>query len=464
MKKLFMFLAVAGLATFGASCSSDDSKGGDDLKQLSISSDAKNNTVVEGSSVTFTAKVGDKVESGATFYVDGTKATNPYKFEKEGSYSVVAKKDKFKDSAAITIKVEKPGVAQKSLVLTSDKETVKVGEKVTFTVKDNEGAVISDAVIKQGNVAVEGNSWTATAEGAFKFKATKDGYVASGEAVVVVEPAPAAFVLTLVTNPDDVYGGEVMELSIKTTSGVAVADAVLFLNGNATTIKSNAEGIYRITPNIGGDYVLQSKKGNDVSNVLTVVVKDPKTPETQITGTFVYKGTTYNVQSAQILLDGIYYADATETSANTWWNLLVVGDNNRAFMLEFFTPATGNAQEGFNIVEPTTSNTTQASLAMINTTGQGSLLDQATTGITMSFGATPNQAHTVYTGRVTSGATLGGAAFTHNMNGEMLFGRVPEQGNATAMKKQPSVKSALVTKASVRKATNAVKVLNMIKK
>ncbi|MGG5505505.1 MULTISPECIES: hypothetical protein [unclassified Myroides] len=194
MKKLFMFLAVAGLATFGASCSSDDSKGGDEVKQLTISSDAKDNTVEEGTSVKFTAKVDGKEEAGAAFYVDGTKVTNPYKFDKKGTYKVVAKKDKFKDSEALTITVKETGtppVEKRTLVLTATPLEVTKGGNVTFTVKDDKGDTVAGAVIKKADGTVVTSPWKSDAVGTVIFTATKDDYIASNEVSVVVKEEAA---------------------------------------------------------------------------------------------------------------------------------------------------------------------------------------------------------------------------------------------------------------------------------
>lgn len=192
MKKLFMFLAVAGLATFGASCSSSDDNGGGEKKKdlvLSGKTDVK-----EGDAVTFTVKVGDKAETGTELYVDGVKAANPHTFSKVGEFKVQAKKNGFNDSNVLTVKVsEKGGVTPdpKTLVLSvSGGNEVKVGDEVIFLVKDNEGATVAGTVIKKDGTTVS-NPWTPTEEGTFKFVASKEGYNASNELSIVVKK-PAA--------------------------------------------------------------------------------------------------------------------------------------------------------------------------------------------------------------------------------------------------------------------------------
>lgn len=191
MKKLFMFLAVAGLATFGASCSSDDNKN-DDPKQKDLVLSGKTD-VKEGDAVTFTVKVGDKAEAGTDLYVAGEKVSNPYTFTKKGEFKVQAKKNGFNDSNVLTVKVSDKDVVgpdPKTLVLSVvGGNEVMVGQDVVFLVKDNEGATVTGATIKKANATVA-NPWTATEAGTFKFVASKDGYENSNEISVVVKEAP----------------------------------------------------------------------------------------------------------------------------------------------------------------------------------------------------------------------------------------------------------------------------------
>ncbi|MDM1043893.1 hypothetical protein HX004_03410 [Myroides sp. 1354] len=189
MKKLFMFLAVAGLATFGASCGSDDSKN-DDPKQKDLALSADKTSVKEGDAVAFTVKVDGKVEAGAELYIGTEKISSPYTFAKEGKYEVKAKKKDFNDSNVVTITVKKDEIPTDplKLTLTPSKTEVFVNEAVTFTVKDENGANVTGFTVKQANgTAVAGGVFTSTAAGTFKFVASKDGYVTSDEVSVVVK-------------------------------------------------------------------------------------------------------------------------------------------------------------------------------------------------------------------------------------------------------------------------------------
>lgn len=184
MKKLFMFLAVAGLATFGASCSSSDDNGGGGSTTLTLSADKT--SVNEGDSVTFTVKNDGKAETGADLYIGSEKIANPYKFDKKGEYKVVAKKSGATDSAAVTITVTEKGVELKTLKFTADKTEVSVGDDVKFTVKDEANADVADVKITLAGTQVS-NPWKATAVGSFEFTAAKDGYKSEKVTVTVVK-------------------------------------------------------------------------------------------------------------------------------------------------------------------------------------------------------------------------------------------------------------------------------------
>ncbi|MVX36240.1 hypothetical protein [Myroides sp. LoEW2-1] len=191
MKKLFMFLAVAGLATFGVSCSSDDnsSDSGKESKQLVLSADRVD--VKEGDLVKFTVQADKKNVDGAKIYVDGVEAGIEHVFEKEGTFNVVAKKANFEDSAALKITVTKkdgtdPDTEKKTFTLVADKADVKVGETVTFSAKENNVAISGFKVKVVGGAELPGLTWKAEKEGVVKFIATKDGYNDTAEITVNV--------------------------------------------------------------------------------------------------------------------------------------------------------------------------------------------------------------------------------------------------------------------------------------
>lgn len=205
MKKLFMFLAVAGLATFGASCSSDDSssKGGNGGKdddtppvtaqQLVLSADKT--AIKVGEAVKFTVKAGKDVVD-ADVYIQGTtdtKISNSHTFNEVGEFKVIAKKKDFKDSSVVTIKVTDVDGPQPELelTLTPSKTEAFVGELITFTAKDSNGANVTGFTVKQADgTAVPNGLFSATVAGTYKFVASKEGYTSSEEASVVIKELP----------------------------------------------------------------------------------------------------------------------------------------------------------------------------------------------------------------------------------------------------------------------------------
>lgn len=204
MKKLFMFLAVAGLATFGTSCGSDDNKGGDDpaQKALALSSDVT--SVEEGQSVNFSVKVEGKVEAGAELYIGDAKIANPAKFDTAGKFTVVAKKKGFVDSNAVVITVTEAGTVnpepEETLVLKPvvSPGQVAVGATLSFFFTDASGTSVTGAKLMKNGVEINGSEYVvaeADAETTLKFTAKK-GDLVSNEVVYTVKPIPA----TLTTN------------------------------------------------------------------------------------------------------------------------------------------------------------------------------------------------------------------------------------------------------------------------
>lgn len=186
MKK-FMILFIAMATTFG--CSSDDNNSEEIIvKDLVLSTDKKE--VQVGDEVLFTVldKEGKKVD--ASIYVGNTLVKNPVKFDKTGDFSVVAKKEGFKNSNLLTIKVKDKVLSQLTLKPSSD--TVKVGDKVTFTIAvanvvENGAAIYNVAT----GVALPNNVFEATTVGEFAFVAKKAGFADSTQVVVTVEEVEA---------------------------------------------------------------------------------------------------------------------------------------------------------------------------------------------------------------------------------------------------------------------------------
>ncbi len=375
MKKLFMFLAVAGLATFGASCSSDDGGGGDP-KTLTLSADKTSVKVNEA--VTFTVS-----ETGAELYVGDAKISNPAKFDKEGSYSVVAKKKGFNNSAAVKITVTKDGVPAKTLKLTAPAE-VAVGEDVAFVVKDQDGAAVTGVQFKiAGNVV--SNPWKPTAVGTYEVTASKEGYTDGKATVKVIAANVTGLTLALITNPADIFEGVGFQMSIKDADGANVTGAQLLVFGEPITGLISADGIFALS-GPEGEAKFTASLGGVVSNELTVVIQPANTPEPEGTGTLVFGGNSYNLTSSYVVFMGLTYADETQTTVVANWQIEAsTADNGHAGIIGFTTPATPAAEEGFyNYELPSATNvTTKGATAFVGETAFGN----STTGVTLAFNA-----------------------------------------------------------------------------
>lgn len=131
MKKLFVFLAVSGLVLSGVSCSSDDNTPPPPPPEKTLELDVDKNEVEVGETVTFTVKVDGKVESGAELYIDGkTKISGlETSFDASGVYSIMARKEGFKDSNSVVVNVTAPTPPEETNLL--------IGSWIPLTVRAN---------------------------------------------------------------------------------------------------------------------------------------------------------------------------------------------------------------------------------------------------------------------------------------------------------------------------------------
>lgn len=180
MKKsfsLFALTALFSLIMMATSCSkSSDSEPPFVEKALVLTSNKTD--IKEGEAVEFTVKENNELVAGATLFIDNVAISNPFIFQQAGTYTVIAKKEGYKNSNSITIKVNNGQATQKKLVLSAERTIFYEGETIKFTVKDNNNQQISDAVIKLDGKEV-GSSWLAQKAGNYTFIATKEGYEAS---------------------------------------------------------------------------------------------------------------------------------------------------------------------------------------------------------------------------------------------------------------------------------------------
>lgn len=189
MKKLFMLLFVACLATFGISCSPEKIESKKDTWEV-INLTGDKTEIEEGETVTFETNVnGEKLE-GAILYRNNIPTSSPMSFNTEGVYVIVAKKNRLKDSEPIVIKViAKSIVIDKRLELTADKKEIVEGETVNFSVKVG-GKEVKEAEIFVDLVKVK-NPHKFDKKGMYRVTAKAEGYIDSDGLMIVVKEKTA---------------------------------------------------------------------------------------------------------------------------------------------------------------------------------------------------------------------------------------------------------------------------------
>ncbi|WHT37904.1 hypothetical protein QNH98_12290 [Myroides sp. mNGS23_01] len=333
MKKLFMFLAVAGLATFGASCSSDDSKN-DDPKQKDLVLSADKTSVKEGQAVAFTVKVDGKVEAGADLYIGTEKISSPYTFAKEGKYEVKAKKNDFKDSNVVTITVTKDGGTEpekKKLTLLADLEEAGLGEVVTFSVLEGSTNVTADTKIYvNGSTLIEGSTFTTDVAGTYKFVAKKEGALDSDEVTVtfiekIVIPEGIARVA---------YEGENVDgVTLKVGLHVDEEGQVIGYNVGGTTMTVWEFNFFDATKNTDIVWLI----GVPVANGSIVVPGMPNAEYALLRGGYnKFKGTTLpagEISGFDMIINELLHPDLYDTTDNVMEGVGVIAFGQKDYRL-----------------------------------------------------------------------------------------------------------------------------------
>ena len=276
MKKLlFMLLTIAGFVA----CDSNEPSFEPKL-QLIVD---KAEIVANGEDcVTFAVKFdGKDVTSDATIhFADSHEALegNTFKTKYAGEYEFYAKYNNAKSEVWQVYAKEDKGdnpnddPATKELKLSVEPETIYVDETATFKVELDGDDVTADATIylKEGDVALEGATYTATAEGVYAFYAKYEDTTSNSVEVtvrmkIVEEEKPIkiqATELTIKANGVDATKFTVTQDGANVTdkSTIYVNDGVL--NGN------------RLITTTPGTYTVYAVKGEQKSNELTITAEE----------------------------------------------------------------------------------------------------------------------------------------------------------------------------------------------
>ena len=231
--------------------------------------------------VTFEVKFDGKyVTSDATIhFADSHEALegNTFKTKYAGEYSFYAKYGSAKSEIWQVYAKEDnntpgPEPQEKELKLSVEPETIYVDETATFKVELDGNDVTADATIylKEGDVALEGATYTATAEGVYAFYAKYEDTTSNSVEVtvrmkIVEEEKPIkiqATELTIKANGVDATKFTVTQDGANVTdqSTIYVNDGVL--NGN------------RFITTTPGTYTVYAVKGEQKSNELTITAEE----------------------------------------------------------------------------------------------------------------------------------------------------------------------------------------------
>ena len=275
MKKiLFVILAIAGLVA----CDSNDPTV---ETKLQLEAD-KSEIIANGEdAVMFTVKdiEGNILEDATIHYADSHEALEGKSFKTKyaGEYSFYAKRGAAQsDAINITAKEDNntpgPEPQERELKLSVEPETIYVDESATFKVELEGNDVTSEATIylKEGDVALEGATYTATTEGVYAFyakyeDATSNTVELNVRMKIVEEEKPIKITATETTIKAN--GVDSTKFTV-TQDGANVTDkSTIYVNESIL----NGNRFITTTP---GTYIVYAVKGEQRSNELTITAEE----------------------------------------------------------------------------------------------------------------------------------------------------------------------------------------------
>ncbi|MTG99077.1 hypothetical protein GJV76_13195 [Myroides sp. BIT-d1] len=352
MKKIFMFIFVATLATFGISCSSDDNSTDDKKEEKQLVLKADKLEVKVGEAVNFSAELDNKKIDGVKILINDQPGSLKHVFKEAGTFKVVATKAGYRNSNPINVVVTENA---NKIILKADKSKVEVGEKVTFTAQAG-GADLKDFKVSFADgTEINGTSWIADKAGSFKFFAFKEGLENSDNVEITVTAKPIDLKLTLVTNPNEVFAGKPFTLSI-VTGNTPVKDAVLHVDGEALNILSDDNGEFNLY-GPAGTVTFSAEFEGSFSNGVEVTIKEAEKVEAKGKGSFEFNGATHQIEDSYLVFFGLEYADESKTEVVARWQV-EVGSGDLAAVYVFKTPAKKVSEGSYSPDLPNATNTT----------------------------------------------------------------------------------------------------------
>jgi hypothetical protein len=188
--KNFKFILLVFLIS---SCSESDESGAsgsgsNNEAVTSITLSTATSEVNTGSQVAFvvTGNNASDVTSSSTLKVDGQSVSNPFSFNSDGSYQLVATYNGL-TSNSLTITVS--DVPPSSIILSFDQENYISGDSATYIVKDNlNNTVTSEAEVTVNGTAID-NPYNFISDGTYEFIATYDGFTSNTVSFTIETPS-----------------------------------------------------------------------------------------------------------------------------------------------------------------------------------------------------------------------------------------------------------------------------------
>ena len=185
---LFKFILLGFLIT---SCSDSNEptgsgSGSDNEAVTSITLSTASNTVNTSSQVAFivTGNNSTDLTSLSSLKVDDLSVSNPFSFNLEGTYQVVAT---YEDLTSNTLTITVTDIPPTSIELSFDQDNYNNGDSAIFVVTDNfNNTVTTEAEVTVNGTVTTANPYPFTADGTYNFEATYEGLTSNTITINVV--------------------------------------------------------------------------------------------------------------------------------------------------------------------------------------------------------------------------------------------------------------------------------------
>ncbi len=329
----------------------------------------------------------------------------------------------------------KSDTSEKQLIVFSDATGyfTEQGSSVTFTalVKENGDLVEIESGVSFYVDGIESeNPYTFDRVGEFKVVANKKGYKESEPLIIKVKGQEAKTIeLTVVTNPNEIYVHENIDLRIKDGNGVPINGALLYLDGVATEIRS-IDGKYGIVLRKLGSFELKVVHEGLTSNVVNVEVK--RNPSNENFGNFTFASQRFEIVESVLGLTGIYYTDATRSKLVATWQLEALSEEDIIAVIVFQTPAKSTGGGNYSFEKPTFTNTTVTGIVIFSNM---TIVGSSVKNLSFEFNAIPTS-NTIYKGEYAASAPdVGVSPFNMYYDGITIYIDRSNEGNIASAAK-----------------------------